>query len=77
MWQLSVEALKEAAKRAHGDITGYAISRRTGISESSAYRILSGAAQPDLNTALRLATAYAVPVEQLVERIETDDSIAA
>lgn len=73
MWQLSIEALKAAAMTAHGVATGYAISRRTGISESSAYRILSGAAQPDLNTAMRLASAYGVSVEDLVERVETAD----
>ncbi|MFD3517763.1 helix-turn-helix domain-containing protein [Streptomyces sp. NPDC058657] len=69
MFRLNVESLLSAASRA-GDRTGYAISRTAGIAESSVYRILSGAAQPDLNTAMRLAVAYRVTVEELMDRVD-------
>lgn len=68
MFRLDVPKLLEATG-AHGDSTGYAISRRAGISESSAYRILSGGAQPDLNTAMRIAEAYDLDLRTVIRRI--------
>ncbi|MEU0991080.1 helix-turn-helix transcriptional regulator [Streptomyces sp. NPDC005953] len=69
MYRLRIEVLRSAAA-AHGDITGYAMHRRTGIAESSIYRMLSGESQPDLTSALRLFSAYGVPVEELMEKTE-------
>ncbi|MFJ9029754.1 helix-turn-helix domain-containing protein [Streptomyces sp. NPDC102274] len=75
MFRLNVSKLLEKTLSL-GDSTGYAISRRTGISESSAYRILAGEAQPDLNTAMRLAEAYDFDLRKVMKRIEIE-SVAA
>lgn len=68
MFRLDVSKLLEATE-ARGDSTGYAISRRAGISESSAYRYLSGEAQPDLNSAMRLAEAYDLDLRSVFFRL--------
>ncbi|MGI3230603.1 helix-turn-helix domain-containing protein [Streptomyces sp. GTA36] len=73
MYVLSISELRKVAATA-GDITAYAISRRAGIAESSAYRILNGQSQPDLNSAMRLAVAYGVEVSTLMVR-ETEAAI--
>nr|WSS66785.1 helix-turn-helix transcriptional regulator [Streptomyces sp. NBC_01177] len=67
MYRLRIDKLWKIAAE-HGDTTRVAIHRRTGIAESSVYRILSGTSQPDLNSALRIAEAYGVRVEELMER---------
>ncbi|NUU22815.1 MAG: helix-turn-helix domain-containing protein, partial [Streptomycetaceae bacterium] len=43
--------------------------RRTGIAESSVYRILAGEAQPDLNSAMRLSEAYDLDIREVMERV--------
>lgn len=70
MYRLNVDALLAAAA-SKGDKTGYAIARRTGIAESSIYRLLNEEAQPDLISALRLGETYAISVEALMQREET------
>ncbi|MFF9690286.1 helix-turn-helix domain-containing protein [Streptomyces sp. NPDC014623] len=71
MYRLRITRLWEIAA-AHGDTTRAAIHRRTGIAESSVHRIVSGQSQPDLNSALRLAEAYGVQVEDLMQRTDAD-----
>lgn len=71
MYRLSVTKLREAAAKS-GDTSGHAIARTTGIAESSIYRILNGEAQPGLNTALRLASAYEISVEDLMQRVDDE-----
>lgn len=68
MYRLDVPKLKEAIN-AHGDTTGAAIFRRTGIAESSVSRILRGEAQPDLNSAMRLSEAYNLDLRTVIKRI--------
>lgn len=68
MYRLDIPKLVEAAK-AHGDDTGAKIFRRTGIAESSVYRILNGETQPDLNSAMRLAEAYDVDLRTVIKRV--------
>ncbi|TGZ14678.1 hypothetical protein DV517_61610 [Streptomyces sp. S816] len=68
MFRLDVPKLLEAARR-HGDRTGAAIYRRTGIAESSVYRILNGETQPDLNSAMRLAEAYDIDLRAVIKRV--------
>lgn len=75
MFRLCIGRLLDAASRL-GDTTGYAIAQRTGIAESSVYRYLAGAAQPDLNSMLRISAAYDVRVEDLMERVEPAEAIA-
>jgi hypothetical protein len=68
VFRLDVPKLLEAAA-AHGDRNGAAIYRRTGIAESSVYRILNGETQPDLNSAMRLAEAYDVDLRTVIKRV--------
>lgn len=71
VYRLRVDRLWAIARQ-HGDTTRHAIYKRTGIPESSAYRIVSGQSQPGLNSALRIAAAYGVPVEELMELVADD-----
>jgi transcriptional regulator with XRE-family HTH domain len=68
MYQLNVRKLRDKA-REHGDQSGYAIQKRTGISDSTVYRILRGAAQPDLITALRLSSAYDFDIRDVMDEV--------
>lgn len=68
MFRLDVSKLLEATK-ARGDTSNAAIYRRTGIAESSVSRILRGEAQPDLNSAMRLAEAYDVDLRTVIKRV--------
>lgn len=71
MYRLRIDKLWEIAAD-HGDTTRAAIHRRTEIAESSVHRILSGQSQPDLNSALRIAEAYGVQVEDFMQRTDAD-----
>ena len=68
MFRLDVAKLLEATA-AHGDTTQAAIRRRTGIAESSVSRILRGEAQPDLNSAMRLAESYDIDLRAVIKRV--------
>ena len=71
MYRLRIDKLRKLAAL-HGDTNSGAIHRRTGIAESSIYRYLSGESQPDLNSALRIAEAYDVRVEDFMQRPDAD-----
>lgn len=71
MYQLNITKLREKA-REHGDKSGYAIQKRTGINDSTVYRILRGAAQPDLITALRLSDAYDFDIRDVMDEVSED-----
>lgn len=68
MFRLDTAKILEVAAQ-HGDKTRADIYRRTGITESSVYRILNGETQPDLNSAMRLAEAYDVDLRTVIKRI--------
>lgn len=68
MFRLDVNKLLEATTRL-GDTTGAKIYRRTGIAESSVYRILNGETQPDLNSAMRLAETYDIDLRTVIKRV--------
>lgn len=68
MFRLDIAKVLEVAER-HGDKTRAAIYRRTGITESSVYRILNGETQPDLNSAMRLAEAYDIDLRDVIKRV--------
>lgn len=68
MFRLDVNKLLEITSRL-GDATGYKIYRRTGIPESSVYRYLSGEAQPDLNSAMRLVETYDFDIRDVIKRV--------
>jgi transcriptional regulator with XRE-family HTH domain len=71
VYRLNVARLREVAQQ-HGDRSAYAIAKRTGVNVSSAYRIHSGEAQPDLINALRIADAYDVDIRTLMDRVEDE-----
>ncbi|MFF9568448.1 helix-turn-helix domain-containing protein [Streptomyces sp. NPDC014685] len=76
MHRLRIDKLWEAANKL-GDTTAHAIYKRTGIAESSVYRFVSGQSQPGLDSALLLAAAYDVTVEELMERTDATAESAA
>lgn len=71
VFRLDVPKLLDAAK-AHGDHHNAAISRRTGIAESSVSRILRGEAQPDLNSAMRFAEQYDLDLRAVIKRVRVE-----
>lgn len=71
MFRLDVTKLLEATATV-GDTTGAKIMRRTGIAESSVSRILRGEAQPDLNSAMRLAEAYDLDLRAVIKRVPVE-----
>jgi len=76
MFQLNVKKLRDKA-REHGDKSGYAIQKRTGINDSTVYRILRGAAQPDLITALRLASVYDFDIRDVMDETSDEPALGA
>lgn len=71
MFRLDVSKLLEAIN-ACGDTSNAAIYRRTGIAESSVSRILRGEAQPDLNSAMRLAETYDLDLRMYIKRVPVE-----
>jgi transcriptional regulator with XRE-family HTH domain len=76
VYRLNVARLRAIAKE-HGDKTPYAIAKRSGVSISSAYRYVDGSAQPDLNSALRLAQAYDLDIRTVMDLVEEPSEAAA
>jgi transcriptional regulator with XRE-family HTH domain len=72
VYRLNVARLRAIAAE-HGDRTPYAIAKRTGVSISSAYRYVDGSAQPDLNSALRLAQAYDLDIRTVMDLVEDEE----
>ncbi|WP_405019601.1 helix-turn-helix transcriptional regulator [Kitasatospora sp. NBC_00070] len=56
--------LKAAASR--GDITGYAIAQRTGLTEGTVSRIIKGHRQPKFESAALLARTYGARLDDFV-----------
>ncbi|MFJ8345124.1 helix-turn-helix domain-containing protein [Streptomyces sp. NPDC094153] len=71
VFRLDVTKLLEVTA-SRGDTTGAKIYRRTGIAESSVSRYLRGEAQPDLNSAMRLAEAYDVDLREVIKRVPVE-----
>lgn len=53
-----------------GDTSARDIARRTGLDGGQVNRILNGRRQPSFLTAARIADAYAVPLDDLVDRAD-------
>ncbi|WP_435279101.1 helix-turn-helix domain-containing protein [Streptomyces sp. 1222.5] len=69
MYRLNITKLrKEINKR--GIKTGHALAKSTGIGHTTAYRILRGAAQPDLITAMRLSVAYDFDLRDVMDEVD-------
>jgi len=71
VYRLNIARLRAIAEK-HGDKTPYAIAKRSGVSISSAYRYIDGSAQPDLNSALRLAQAYDLDIRTVMDPVEDE-----
>jgi transcriptional regulator with XRE-family HTH domain len=72
--QLNTDNLREAAASL-GDLTRYAIAKRTGVSQSTVHRLLNGECQPTAATQGRLIDAYQIPIDQLMT--SADEQVAA
>lgn len=72
-YRLRHERLRAAAA-ARGDHTSYAISKRTGVAQSTLSRLRRGIAKPAADTLLTLATTYGLSVDELIDRVATDES---
>ncbi|WKD36563.1 helix-turn-helix domain-containing protein [Streptomyces xanthophaeus] len=67
-YRLRVENLREAA-REKGDRSGYAIARRTGLSEPTVSKLLRGTALPGLKALLMFDRAYGMTPDDLIEEV--------
>jgi transcriptional regulator with XRE-family HTH domain len=65
-YPLRVDRLTAAAAT-RGDRSRYAISRRTGLAQSTLWRLFHGTATPSMRTLVRLSQAYGVEVADLVD----------
>jgi transcriptional regulator with XRE-family HTH domain len=59
--------LREAAA-ALGDLTNYAIAKRTGLNQTTLSRVCRGLVKPAAETLLVLATTYGLSVDELIDR---------
>lgn len=76
MYELNVGKLRKKASE-HGDNSGHAIQKRTGINATTVYRILRGGAQPDLITALRLSATYDFDIRDVMDEVEQNARASA
>ncbi|MET8481308.1 helix-turn-helix transcriptional regulator [Streptomyces clavifer] len=78
-YRLHGERLAEAAA-AKGDMSSYAIAKRTGLNQTTLSRLRRGIAQPATSTLLTLATEYGLSVEDLLDhqaQVEAQNSSEA
>ncbi|MEH0520536.1 helix-turn-helix transcriptional regulator [Streptomyces stelliscabiei] len=66
-YRLRTERLRSAAA-AKGDLTSYAIWKRTGVAQSTLSRLRRGVAKPAAETLLALSQAYGLSVDELIDR---------
>lgn len=66
IYLLRSDRLREAAA-ARGDRSAYAIAKRTGLAESTLSRLRRGLAAPTTASLMKLAHAYDISIEDLVE----------
>ncbi|NUL03568.1 helix-turn-helix transcriptional regulator [Streptomyces lunaelactis] len=74
-FRLCRDRLAQAAA-AKGDLTGYAIAKRTGLNQTTISRLRRGIAKPAASSLLVLAATYGVTVEDLIEDYETPQDAA-
>lgn len=75
-YRLLTNNLREAAKQ-HGDHSGYAIAKRTGLTEPTISKLLNSKTQPGLNTLLAFRRAYGCTIDDLIEEVDTTPAEAA
>lgn len=66
-YRLSGERLAKAAAN-KGDLSGYAIAKRTGLNQTTLSRLRRGIAQPAIKTLLTLSATYGISVDELIEQ---------
>ncbi|MEQ4610287.1 helix-turn-helix transcriptional regulator [Streptomyces cavourensis] len=74
-YRLSGERLAKAAA-VKGDLSGYAIAKRTGLNQTTLSRLRRGMARPATKTLLALSAAYNISVDELIEQ-QPENSEAA
>lgn len=67
-YRLRVDRLRAAARQ-QGDRSQYAIAKRTGLSEPTISKLLSGRCQPGVKTLLTFRRAYGGTVDDLIEEV--------
>lgn len=65
-FSLDGERLAEAAA-AKGDLTGYAIAKRTGLNQTTLSRIRRGIVQPAARTLITLSRTYGLSIDELIK----------
>jgi transcriptional regulator with XRE-family HTH domain len=68
-YQLRSDRLDEAAAK-KGDLSSYAIAKRTGLAESTLSRLRRGLASPATASLMKLSEIYGIPVDELIETAE-------
>lgn len=66
-YRLRSQRLQEAAA-AQDDHTNYAISKRTGLDQTTLSRACRGLIKPSVETLITLATTYGLSVDELIDR---------
>jgi transcriptional regulator with XRE-family HTH domain len=73
--RLNIDNLRKAAREI-GDLTDYAIAKRTGLGKSTISRLANGANQPNAATQNRILDTYGLPINELMTALD-DDQVAA
>ncbi|MFJ4469490.1 helix-turn-helix domain-containing protein [Streptomyces sp. NPDC089424] len=73
--RLHADRLRERAK-ALGDESDISIAQRTGVTASTVSRLLSGRTTPSAESLVALADAYGIPVDDLLQRPDTEQAAA-
>lgn len=74
--RLNIENLREAAREV-GDLSDYAIAKRTGVSTSTISRLALGACQPNAVTQSRILRTYRMPFNKLMTISDETEQVAA
>lgn len=67
-YSLRIDRLRDLATE-RGDRSQYAIAKRTGLSEPTVSKIVTGKNRPRLETLLILRRAYGCTLDELIEEI--------
>ncbi|WP_035796332.1 helix-turn-helix domain-containing protein [Kitasatospora mediocidica] len=70
--RLNIQNLRAAAAEV-GDLSDYAIAKRTGLGKSTVSRLANGLCQPNAATQNRFLDTYKLPINKLM----TDEQVAA
>lgn len=74
-YRLLTAQLRKVAKE-QGDTSGYAIAKRTGLTEPTISKLLNGRTQPGLKTLLLIRKAYGCTIDDLIEELPTAEAVA-